>query len=542
MRYRLLGVKAQGGQGVICEALDRVLQRRVAVKLAPLQNPGASRMLDEARALAKFSHPRVVTVHDAGIDDGFAFVVMDLVDGEPADVVAMRPGFTPRAARRIVSQAAEGLEALHAAGLVHGDISPRNILVGQDGRTRLIDLGFASTGDIVGGTPGFVAPEVTRGGRASPRADQYALGRVLQRLLALSRRSVATSVVATRATAARSEDRYPTIAAFRRALRWAPLRTAAPWLALGSLLLLPTRPPAEIATQIDTLEHQAMAAARDGRPHDAVALADRAAMLAEREDSTELRVRSLLLLARVEDEDGEPRLQRAVALATDLPDLRAEALALLAGREESLSGKRTLLSLAESSTADAPPTGLFSAVRAQAELPDTSPSPPPLALLIGAMLRAADTIEEPEAAIVPLDCEAFDERLIRADCLALDAAALADKDPARARTRAEQAIALLQVVDDAEGLGLALWARAVANLEDDPGSAHDDLVAALATTPDASDEDQATFRATLAYALVLLDRPEQARPIMALVEPWHRELGTTTRDFYARAEAALNPP
>ncbi|WP_434418230.1 protein kinase domain-containing protein [Nannocystis pusilla] len=196
-RYRLLGRLGQGGMSVVFRAQDPQLRREVAVKLlhSPSGQPDPeqlARLRREAQALGRLSHPNVVQVFEIGEADGQSFVVMEFVRGTTlrewlrarprglAEVVAM------------VSQAGRGLAAAHAAGIIHRDLKPENVLVGEDGRARVVDFGLAranpgaadtSTGSLdapltksgtVLGTPAFMAPEQLRDpGRADARSDQF---------------------------------------------------------------------------------------------------------------------------------------------------------------------------------------------------------------------------------------------------------------------------------------------------------------------------------------------------------------------------------
>jgi serine/threonine protein kinase len=193
-RYRLDELLGQGGMGVVWKAWDPLLERPLAIKLLrpEVGEHGQARLLREARALAKLAHPNVVAVHDVGEFDGEVFIATELVDGEPLDrwQAAHAPGETLAA----YVQAARGLAAAHALGLVHRDVKPSNIFVGHDGRVRVGDFGLATVdralaltaragvidptlthdGAVVG-TPAYMAPEQRRGGPVDARADQFGL-------------------------------------------------------------------------------------------------------------------------------------------------------------------------------------------------------------------------------------------------------------------------------------------------------------------------------------------------------------------------------
>ena len=129
--------------GVVWAAWDPMLERRVAIKLMrpEVGEHGPARLLREARALAQLQHPNVVAVHDVGEHEGEVFLATELVDGEPLD--RWQVGRGADAIVEIYVQAARGLAAAHAIGLVHRDIKPSNIFVAKDGRARVGDFGLA---------------------------------------------------------------------------------------------------------------------------------------------------------------------------------------------------------------------------------------------------------------------------------------------------------------------------------------------------------------------------------------------------------------
>ena len=182
-RYRISGVLGRGGMGTVLEAHDEELDRRVAVKVVHCR-PGVAdhestqRVQREARALAATSHPNIVEVFEVGADDRGVFIAMEMVDGEPLDAWLQ----TPRTWREVLDvgvQAGRGLAAAHRQGLIHGDFKPSNVVVGSDGRVRVVDFGLARaaselTADApVGGTVAYMAPEQFDGVEGGPLADQY---------------------------------------------------------------------------------------------------------------------------------------------------------------------------------------------------------------------------------------------------------------------------------------------------------------------------------------------------------------------------------
>ena len=194
-RYTLTDRIAAGGMGDVWRATDSVLGRVVAVKVmraSTAEDPTfADRFRDEARHSAGMSHQNIATVYDYGEDDGVAYLVMELVDGEPLSQMIARGPMNPDQVRRIVGQAALALAAAHAAGVVHRDVKPANILITPDGRVKLTDFGIARavdgashtrTGEVLG-TPQYLSPEQALGKGATGASDLYALGIITQEML-----------------------------------------------------------------------------------------------------------------------------------------------------------------------------------------------------------------------------------------------------------------------------------------------------------------------------------------------------------------------
>jgi hypothetical protein len=182
-RYRLVEPIGEGGMSVVWLAYDEVLQRRVAVKLLTTQLRDESRLRAEAQAAALLSHPNVSAIHDYGVAGDEPFAVMELLDGISL-AARLTSGPLPwRGAVEVCAYVAAALSAAHAAGLVHRDIKPGNIML-TDAGVKVIDFGIAAfvgspaDGPIVG-TPGYVAPERLAGDPGGPGADVYALGVML---------------------------------------------------------------------------------------------------------------------------------------------------------------------------------------------------------------------------------------------------------------------------------------------------------------------------------------------------------------------------
>lgn len=238
-KYRVVRLLGVGAMGVVFEAEDLELHRKVAVKLVRERMHGDLR--NEARMLAQIAHPNVVAVYEVGSANGQDFVVMELVAGTTLDAWLAVGSRAPRDIARVIADAARGLSTAHAAGILHRDIKPTNLLVGSDGRTRVTDFGLAtaatdgSRGELAG-TPRYMAPEALRGA-ASPASDQYSLGVTLRESLSETAPGWLRRIAA-RATEEDPARRFSDLDAMataldpeRRALRRA-------WLALGAAGLI----------------------------------------------------------------------------------------------------------------------------------------------------------------------------------------------------------------------------------------------------------------------------------------------------------------
>ena len=154
-KYQVLRVLGRGGMGVVYEAEDPLIQRRVAVKVLPesvSQDPEAlARFLSEARAAGKVNHQNTVTLHEVGEQDGAYYLVMELVPGGSAQEFLNRNGpMHWTEAAKVMIDACRGLVAAHAAGLIHRDIKPANIMRAADGTVKLADFGLAKAAERTG--------------------------------------------------------------------------------------------------------------------------------------------------------------------------------------------------------------------------------------------------------------------------------------------------------------------------------------------------------------------------------------------------------
>ena len=190
-RYRLIERIDEGGAGEVWRARDEKLDRDVAIKLLGPDADDAfrARFADEARRAAAVVHPNVVTVFDEGRDGADAFMVMELVPGKTLrDIVAERGPLPAHEVARLVRQVAAALDAAHAAGVIHCDVKPANVIVDPKGLAKLTDFGIARAArdrdeQELLGTARYIAPERVEGGPVTARTDVYGLGLVAYELL-----------------------------------------------------------------------------------------------------------------------------------------------------------------------------------------------------------------------------------------------------------------------------------------------------------------------------------------------------------------------
>jgi tetratricopeptide (TPR) repeat protein/predicted Ser/Thr protein kinase len=267
-RYVVLDRIGAGGMGVVYAAYDYGLDRRIALKLVR-DRGGAdarARLIREAQVLARLSHPNVVAVYDVGEHDGEVYVAMELVEGSSlrAWLAAAPRGW--RAIVEVFRAAGAGLAAAHAAGIVHRDVKPDNILLDGGGAVRIGDFGLARRAADAGdhapgaGTPAYMAPEQHAGRELDPRADQFAFCVALYEALygvrpfaGDDRAALCAAITAgelppatrdvpgwlraaiARGLSADPDARYPSMTALLA--RLAPPRPRWPWLAAGAALI-----------------------------------------------------------------------------------------------------------------------------------------------------------------------------------------------------------------------------------------------------------------------------------------------------------------
>jgi eukaryotic-like serine/threonine-protein kinase len=197
-RYELEELVGTGGMSTVFRAYDRQLERRVAIKILHEHYADDPEYLErfrrEARAVARLSHPNIVTVIDRGDDGGRQYIVFEYVEGENLKELVVRSGRLPvRRALELALDVAGGLAFAHDHGLVHRDVKPQNVLLSREGEVKVTDFGIArslhmehgvtQTGTVLG-TGEYLAPEQASGKQVSPATDVYSLGVVLWELLA----------------------------------------------------------------------------------------------------------------------------------------------------------------------------------------------------------------------------------------------------------------------------------------------------------------------------------------------------------------------
>ena len=191
-RYTLEREIGRGGSATVHLARDEVLGRQVALKrigvMPGADTPELARAEREARLAASLNHPHVVSIFDLVMEDDAHWLVMEYVDGRTlSDLVRDEGPLGSQEAARVLGQAADALADAHAAGIVHRDVKPSNILMTDDLEAKLGDFGIARAGQdaaltrtgLVTGSPAYLAPEVASGATATPASDVWSLGATL---------------------------------------------------------------------------------------------------------------------------------------------------------------------------------------------------------------------------------------------------------------------------------------------------------------------------------------------------------------------------
>lgn len=196
-KYIVVGALDEGGQAQVYRAFHPTLGKDVAIKWGrksvTLETADQDRLVAEGRLLAELDHPNLARVFDLDFHEGRPFLAMEYVRGRDLQTATRQQRLTPRQAARLMADVARAVAEAHRRGITHQDITPRNIILGEEGRPRLIDFGLArlrcawsdGAANAIGGTPGFMAPEQARGevDAIGPASDIFALGGVLYFLL-----------------------------------------------------------------------------------------------------------------------------------------------------------------------------------------------------------------------------------------------------------------------------------------------------------------------------------------------------------------------
>jgi serine/threonine-protein kinase len=215
-RYRIAREIARGGMGVVFEAEDVELRRRVAIKVLASElasEHAVEHMRDEARTIARLEHPGIVPLHDVGLlPDGRLWYAMKLVRGRRLDELSAPAAELLRVFLRIC----EAVSFAHANGIMHCDLKPENVMLGDFGEVLVMDWGVArETGasqSLIAGTRGFMAPEQEQGAAVEASMDVFALGAILRAILP-SNLPRSLAAICARASAIAKEDRYATVRA-----------------------------------------------------------------------------------------------------------------------------------------------------------------------------------------------------------------------------------------------------------------------------------------------------------------------------------------
>ncbi|WP_053205970.1 PASTA domain-containing protein [Jiangella muralis] len=194
-RYRIEALLARGGMATVYKATDTRLDRAVALKIMHAElaadDDFVARFIDEARAVAQLSDPNVVNVFDQGEDSGAVYLAMEYINGRTLrDVLHERGRLGADLALEVAESVLSALAAAHRAGIVHRDVKPENVLVGNDGRVKVADFGLARANSSSSkttrgllGTVSYISPEQALGERATPRSDVYSAGIMLYEVL-----------------------------------------------------------------------------------------------------------------------------------------------------------------------------------------------------------------------------------------------------------------------------------------------------------------------------------------------------------------------
>jgi Tol biopolymer transport system component/predicted Ser/Thr protein kinase len=206
LHYRLTAKIGAGGMGEVWSAVDTTLDREVAIKVLPEQWAGDTERLQrferEAKVVAGLNHPNIVTLHSVQQTEGMHFITMELVHGKPLSKVIPRKGMDLAELLEVALPLTSAVAAAHEKGVAHRDLKPANVMIGDDGRVKVLDFGLAKTGDAGGepstqmptrtvtsdgrilGTAAYMSPEQAEGKPLDRRTDVFSLGIVLYEMAA----------------------------------------------------------------------------------------------------------------------------------------------------------------------------------------------------------------------------------------------------------------------------------------------------------------------------------------------------------------------
>src|SRR5215472_7695376 len=195
-RYEIIGELGRGAMGVVYKAKDPTIGRTVALKTMRLDTHGLDsgellrRFQNEARAAGLLNHPNIVTIYDAGEQDGMFYIAMEFIEGTTLQgLLAEKHLLASEEAVQVAREIAKGLDYAHSNGIVHRDVKPANIMITAQGAVKIMDFGIAkaggsmtSTGQVLG-TPNYMSPEQVKGRPLDGRSDLFSLGVLLYEML-----------------------------------------------------------------------------------------------------------------------------------------------------------------------------------------------------------------------------------------------------------------------------------------------------------------------------------------------------------------------
>ena len=269
--YRVDGMLGRGGMATVYEATHESIGRPTALKLLDarlgMREDFVRRFRREGRMQASLEHPHVVAVYEVVESEDGLFIAMQLVRGPTLAALIAAGALTAQRALALLAQIADAIDAAHAAGLVHRDIKPRNVLVGEGDHAYLADFGLTTLGDDTGvtvtgdvlGTVAYLAPEVIRGEPASAASDRYAFA-------ALAFECLTGSVVFPRPTQAAQLYAHTTEPAPRISVRRPELPGAVDALFERALAKDPSDRPASATELVAAIRHAVGDNTRDARP------------------------------------------------------------------------------------------------------------------------------------------------------------------------------------------------------------------------------------------------------------------------------------